>query len=191
MPIAVPLDTGALIHSEFAEPTVKEISVPWGSGVAAVVLHGLKRKKPDNREDYQQQKDAMFTIGRMIRERKISAFTSIEIEFEHLRGRSSIQEFNALENCKLDNCDPALNRSRFQKTSEFIKFTAKGGKKDRRLGMSVGAGTQLAFMEWLFDLDMAGVTALIEHASLYRLESFRGPELGEPWLVSSCLCKIR
>jgi hypothetical protein len=41
------LDAGAFIHSEFAEPTVKEVSVRWGSGESAFEVHGLKRKQPD------------------------------------------------------------------------------------------------------------------------------------------------
>jgi hypothetical protein len=167
------LDAGAFIHSEFAEPTVKEVSVRWGSGESAFEVHGLKRKQPEKRgEDYQEQKDAMFTIGRMIREQKINAFTSVEIEFEYLRGTSSIQEFNALKGCKVERCDSALNRSQFRKTSDFIKSLAKGGKKDRRLGASVGSETQIAFMEWLCALDKTRVDVLIARAPLMELSPF-------------------
>jgi hypothetical protein len=151
------LDTGAFIHSEFAEPTVKEVPVRWGSGESMLEVYGLKRKRSDKSEDYRKQEEAMFTVGRMIREDKIKAYTSIEIEFERFRGTCGIQEFNALQGCKVHKCDPALDRSRFRKTSDFSGFMAKGGKKDRRSGLP--AGRQPRLLPW------SGSALLITQAS--------------------------
>lgn len=173
MSIRVLLDTGAFIQSEFAELAVKEIPVRWGPGESVLKVYGLKKKQqPVNSEDYRKQKEAMFTVGRMIREERIEAYTSIEIEFERFRGSSGIQEFNALQGCKVRKCDPALERSRFRKTSDLGGSMAKGGKKDRRSGTPGGEATQIAFLEWLCALDRPSVNCLIQHAPLIGLSPF-------------------
>ena len=181
------LDTGAFIHSEFAQPTVKEVPVRWGSVESVFEVHGLKRKQPNKSEEYRKQEEAMFTVGRMIREKKIEACTSIEIEFERFRGTSEIQEFNALQGCTVHPCDPALDRSRFRKTSDFSGFMAKGGKKDRRSGTPGGEATQIAFLEWLCALNKASVNDLIEHAPLMGLSPFEVDSLGNlDWFQLVC-----
>jgi len=75
------LDTGIFIHAEFAEPTVKNVRVGWGGRESVLEVHGLKSKKPGQDADYQEQKEALFTVGRLIREGEIEAYTSIEIDF--------------------------------------------------------------------------------------------------------------
>src|SRR5580658_1025136 len=99
MPLRVLMDAGVVIHSEFAEPAVKETSESprrWSDG-SKILISGLKRKQPDENEDYRKQKEALFTVGRMIREQKIEAYTYREIDIEKHRGRPAIQEFNALQ----------------------------------------------------------------------------------------------
>jgi hypothetical protein len=75
------LDTGIFIHAEFAEPTIKNVRVGWGGRESVLEVHGLKSKKPGQDADYQEQKEALFTVGRLIREGEIEAYTSIEIDF--------------------------------------------------------------------------------------------------------------
>ena len=80
-PLRVLMDAGVVIHSEFAEHAVKEMSespVRWSDG-SAIRISGLKRKQPDEDEDYRKQKEALFTIGRMIREQNIEA-----VSYTHL-----------------------------------------------------------------------------------------------------------
>jgi len=166
------MDAGVVIHSEFAEPALKETSVRWGGG-CTVSVSGLKRKRPDENEDYRRQKEALFTVGRMIREQKIEAYTYNEIEFETFRGKAGIiQEFNALQGCALHRCEPAIMRSRFRSTSDFMESLTKGGKKDRRLGLPRGEGNQVAFLEWLCTLDRRCVDVLIDHTKVIGLSQF-------------------
>jgi hypothetical protein len=180
------LDAGILIHSEFAEPTVKNVSVGWGGRESVLEVHGLERKKPDQDAEYQKQKDALFTVGRLIREGKIEAYSSIEIDFEHFRGTATIQELNALRGCQIHKCAPALDRSRFRKTANFTVFMAKGGKKDKRAGIA-GVETQIAFLEWLCTLDQASVSAVIEHAAIIGLSPFEIESLGNiSWFQFLC-----
>jgi hypothetical protein len=165
------LDAGIFIHSEFAEATVENVRVGWGGRESVLEVHGLKRKNPGQDPDYQKQKDALFTVGRLIREGEIEAYSSVEIDFEHFRGTAPLQEFNALRGCQIHRCAPALDRSRFRKTANFTVFIAKGGKKDRLEGIA-GEETQIAFLEWLCSLDQAGVNALIEHAAVIGFSPF-------------------
>src|SRR3984957_18204034 len=132
------LDAGIFIHSEFAEGTVGSVSVGWGGRESVLEVHGLKRKKPGQDAEYQKQKEALLTVGRLIPEGDIEAYTSTEIDFELFRGTAAIQELNALRGCQIHKCAPALERSRFQKTANFTGFMAKGGKKDRRAGIAGG-----------------------------------------------------
>jgi len=167
------MDAGVVIHSEFAEHAVKEMSespVRWSDG-SAIRISGLKRKQPDEDEDYRKQKEALFTIGRMIREQNIEAYTYSEINVEHLRGRALVQEFNALQGCALHKCEPPIERSRFRRTSDFMDFFAKGGKKDRHLGLH-GQANQIAFLEWLCTLDKACVDVVIQHTNTIGMSDF-------------------
>jgi hypothetical protein len=67
-------------------------------------VHGFVRKKLDEDPENQKQKDALFTVGRLIREGRIQAFDYNEINFERLRGIAPVQRFNALENCQIHRC---------------------------------------------------------------------------------------
>jgi hypothetical protein len=171
MPLRALMDAGVVIHSEFAEPALKETPVRWSDG-SALSVSGLKRKRPDENEDYRKQKEALFTVGRMIREQKIEAYTYNEIDFETFRGRAGIQEFNALQGCAFRSCEPAIMRSRFRSTSDFMESFAKGGKKDRHVGLNPGEGNQIAFLEWLCTLDKRYVDVLIDHTTVIGLSQF-------------------
>jgi hypothetical protein len=172
MPIRVLFDTGVFIHSEFAEFAVNEIPVRWVGMESVAKVHGLRRKQPHADKDYQSQIDALFTVGRMIREGRVEAYTYNEIRFERFNGRPELQEFNALQGCSFRRCDPPLDRSLFLKTSNFKDFFAKGGKKDRGSGLSLGDANQIAFFDWLCTLDKASVGALIKHSTLIGLSDF-------------------
>ena len=90
--------------------------------------------------------------------------------FVTFRGRNS-----PTHSCRKDTlhkCEPAINRSRFCRTSDFLDFFSKGGKKDRHLGLARGEANQIAFLEWLCALDKRCVDSLIAHATLIGLGQF-------------------
>ena len=74
------LDNGIFVHSEFAEDAVKPTTVRWGGIPQTHAVHGFVRKKPDEDTENQNQKDALFTIGRLIREGRVQAYDYIENE---------------------------------------------------------------------------------------------------------------
>lgn len=184
------LDTGIFIHAEFAEPTVKNVRVGWGGRESVLEVHGLKSKKPGQDADYQKQKEALFTVGRLIREGEIEAYTSIEIDFERFRGTVGIQEFNALRGCQIHKCVPALDRSRFRKTANFTGFIAKGGKKDQSAGLAGGEETQIAFLEWLCARPTM-LERLDRTCRAHRPKPVRNREFGNTQLVSIALQEVR
>jgi hypothetical protein len=166
------LDNGIFSHSEFAEDAVKQTSLRWGDSDHVVPVQGLIRKKPDKDPDNQKQKDALFTVGRLIREGRIEAYDYIEVRFERIRDRPKIREFNALQGCKIHRCYPALDRSKFRQTMNFTDAVSKGGKKDRKVRVDLGEANQIAFLKWLCDLNRDRVNVIIEHAAPIGLTDF-------------------
>jgi hypothetical protein len=167
------LDAGIFSHSAFAESWVEHRTVRFGHRTQVVGVHGLIRKAPGASADQQKQEEALFTIGRLIREGQIRAFEYNEIHFERVRIAAPIEEFNALRGCTIDQCAPALERSRFERTISLRDMFSKGGKKDRRKFGEVGAAGQIGFMEFLCTLPEEHVDELIEqHASLLGLTDF-------------------
>jgi len=171
-PMRILLDSGVFIHSEFAAPAVQEFSACWGDRNIVAPIHGFVRKPPDKNLEYQRQKDALFTIGRLIREGRIEAHVYNEILFERWRGKGGFPVVNALKDCHLEPCRPALDRLKFRQTGNFMETISKGGKKDRRSDVESGTATQVAFLEWLCTLGKAHVNVLIQHAAQLRLAEF-------------------
>jgi len=166
------LDSGIFSHSEFAEGAIKETRVRWGTTEQVLPVHGLAGKAPDQDLEYQSQKEALFTVGRLIREGRVEAYDYSEIRVERMRGRARIQEFNALRGCQIHECGPALERTRFRQTANLADYICKGGKKDRRAGVKLGTANQIAFLEWLCSLRKEHIDVLIHHAAQIGLTEF-------------------
>jgi hypothetical protein len=170
--VRVLLDTGIFIHAEFATNAVKRTTIRWGGTDQISEVHGLKRKPPSQDFDYQSQKDALFTVGRLIREGRIEAFEYWEIECEKFRGTPTIKEFNALRDCVIHKCDPAIQRSRFRKSINLTDVFSKGGKKDIKNGISLGQANQIAFLEWLVSLTPSQVNCISSNGRTIGLPQF-------------------
>jgi hypothetical protein len=171
-PLKVLLDASIFLHSEFAEAVSKEVRVPWGGKIVQKLqLSGFVRKTPDKDGEYQKQKDALFTVGRLIQENKVAAFDYNEIRFETMRkGHSSW--CNALSGCTIKPCSSAIERSKFRQTIDFAEMISKGGKKDRKAGKQLGSASQIAFFSWLNGLSEEQVKVLLSHAALLGLTDF-------------------
>lgn len=181
------LDNGIFIHSEFAEDAIKPTTVNWGGTTQTLPVHGFVRKKTDEDTENQNQKDALFTVGRLIRERRLQAYDYVEIRFERMRGRAPIQQFNALQNCQIHRCSTPVERSRFRQTIDFMETISKGGKKDRRAGVGLGMANQIPFFEWLCSLGDEEVKRIIEHAGLIGLPAFEVESLKDiEWFQFVC-----
>lgn len=166
------LDNGIRSHSDFAEPATRDTPVRWRGTEQVSIIHGVARKAPDKNIDYQEQMEALFILGRLIRTGLIEAYSYNEIECERLRGRIGSGVCNALRGCSVHNCRPAVMRSRFRSTVDFKNTISKGGKKDAKRGVALGNANQIAFLKWLFALKKQHVDLLIPHSALLGLTEF-------------------
>jgi hypothetical protein len=108
------LDTGIFIHSEFAQDAVKPRTVNWGA-TQTVSVDRFIRKKPHEDTENQNQKDALFTIDRLIREGRIQAYDYIEIRFERMRGRARVgmrSQSGLLAPCRFCGAQLKMTRGR-------------------------------------------------------------------------------
>ena len=166
------MDNGIFSHSEFAEDAIRPTEVLWGDIREIKDVYGYKRKAPHADKEYQSQIEAIFTVGRLIREGKIKAYDYIEIFFEKMRDKSKIHVFNAMKNCQIHRCRPALERTKFRRSINFIDTISKGGKKDRKAGVELGEANQIAVFEWFCSLNGEFVDLLIQHAVEIGLTDF-------------------
>lgn len=165
-------DNGIFSHSEFAEGAIKKQEVLLGDIRQTVEIQGFTRKPPHREKEYQDQIDALFTIGRLIKEEKVIAYDYIEIQFERMRDTGKNQVFNALQGCEIQRCRSPLERSKFRQSINLIDTISKGGKKDRKAGIDLGETNQIAFYKWLITLGKEHVDVLIQHATEIGLTEF-------------------
>jgi hypothetical protein len=182
--VRILLDTGILIDAEFAEPAVKSSTERWGGIVPLPAAHGLKRKVPKKQQDHI---DALFTVGRLIRENAVEAYDYLEVNCEFRRGAPGISAFNALRCCEIHRCCPAIDRSKFRKTTDIIDFFSKGGKKDIKKGVALGQANQLSFLGLLYTLRKKDVETLISLAEELQLSAFELDSLRDiEWFQFLC-----
>ena len=170
-PIRVLLDAGILSNAEFAAGAVKQHVERWGGRELTVPIYGFMRKPPHNDAAYQRQVDAIFTIGRLIRQGRIQAYKYIEIQYEVARSYRDAPICDALHGCQIETCLPAVERTCFR-GGNFLDVLMKGGKKDRKLGVRLSALNQIPCFEWLCSLE----EQQIQHIRSLRpqLIKFRG-----------------
>ena len=169
--VKVLLDNGIISHAEFIEPAKKMQELQFGSLKISGPIHGFRRKPPHENDEYQRQINAIFTIGRLIREGRISVYISNEIQFESYRRRCTIKPFNALKDCNISKCPTPIERSKLRKAI-FSEHVSKGGKKDRAKGVNLGSANQIPFMEWLRNLDETNLRCIREHREILGLTNF-------------------
>lgn len=189
MTLRVLLDSGIFIHSEFVVDAIKPTTIRWGNSETVSHVHGLARKEPHKDTAYQAQLDSLFTVGRLIRERRIDANEYSEINWERMRGSAGHPAFNALRGCQslIHRCCPAIERTKFRSTIDIRDHLAKGGKKDREAGIELGTANQLAFFEWLCTLKPDHVALLTTHQEMIHLTDFEVSSLREiEWFQFLC-----
>jgi predicted nucleic acid-binding protein len=143
----------------------------WGNSELCIPIDGMMRKSPASDSAYQAQKDALFTVGRLIRESKIQAFTYDEIEYERFRARARSRYGNALRACIIQKCPPAIDRTKFRSGS-FFDVIQKNGKKDRKKRKKSSELGQIPFFTWLKSLSDNEVKSIISNSSHINLTKF-------------------
>ena len=182
------LDNGILIHAEFVEVVIEDQDdILWGDIKIKRSVYGYKRKPPDPNTRYQNEINALFTIGRLIREHTITAYSSHELSCEAWRGRRKLNVFNALRDCEVHNCQSPLDRYKFRKTGNFSEYVNKGGKKDQKNKRNYGSASQIPFISWLRDIPSSTITSILESSNLLGLSAFEKESIRKiDWFHSVC-----
>lgn len=169
-PVKVLLDTGIVGAAELAEFTTKEQTITWGDIQQTVEIVGYRRRAAGAHTE--DDIAALVSIGRLIREGAVSAYSYSELKFELFRRAAPVREFYALDGCHISTCPAPIERSKFRKTGDLGEFVSKGGKKDRKRNVDVGDFNQIPFFEWLLRLDGQGVSSIMQHAQAIALTDF-------------------
>src|SRR4051812_8258511 len=104
MSMRVMLDNGIGGHRQFAEVWTVATKNEWNGTNHSRLIAGFRRKRNHPDPAYQAEVDALFTIGRLIRERRIRAFTYIELMCERWSRAIGERAFDALADCPVERC---------------------------------------------------------------------------------------
>jgi len=180
------LDNSIEGHSQFAECRTVSTQIEWNGTIHSNQISGFVRRKMHCDSAYQAEIDALFTIGRLIRERRIYAFTYTELMFEGWRRVIGERAFDALADCPVEHCDTPLERSRFFQTSRFSDYVTKGGKNDRKSGKDTSM-SQICFVEWLLSLTDEHVLHLTSLRDRLKIPEFEIESLQNiQWFRAMC-----
>lgn len=146
----VMLDNGIFGHSQICDWAMGPQGPNFGDENQHYEVLGIVRRKAHADAAFQAQIDALLTVGRLIREGRIRAFTYSELDCEKLKQFMGDNMLDALAECRIETCLPAIERSRFLQ-GDYFEFARKGGKKDRKRGLDTHL-SQIAFLEMLCDL---------------------------------------
>jgi len=181
------LDNDVLNKAEMVVSASRKKDIKWGDINEVHDESGFIKKMPDTLQR-QTEIDALYTIGRLIREGKLLAYTYNELDFESFRRPIRLKPFNALNGCKISNCPSPVERSKFRKTINFDEHVSKGGKKDRKKGSGeICDFNQIPFISWLLSLENSHVERLLAQSSNIGLSEFEVESLKElDWFKFVC-----
>jgi hypothetical protein len=165
-----------LDHSVVTNSTrMQWVRQPIRTGMFAGELLGAERLPALVPHEKEEELLAIYTIGRLIREGALRAFTSMELTMERFRDYFGAKPYDALAGCDIEFASNPIERGNWC-VSPLEHFVKKGGKKD---GAQDTLGTsQISFFEWLCKLTPDTVERIIElrsHRNLtdFECESFR------------------
>jgi hypothetical protein len=183
----VMFDNNVFSHSQFANAVMRPQGPAFGKRDQHVLVLGFERKPLHRDAEYQAQMDALYTVGRLIREKKIEAYSYGELLVESMNDWLGESVYDALYRCAVAYCDPPIERSRFLQ-GDYSVYARKGGKKDKKNGIDTSL-SQITFMEWLCSFDSDMRTKLISIAPQLRMTEF---EVESVWRLERFqqMCRI-
>lgn len=132
-------------------------------------LLGAERVTPFSDPAWEAEAEAILTVGRLIREKKVEAFSSMELKWEAMRDYIGSSPLDAFKQCDIETVPCPVNRGKFVSASlEF--YVKKGGKKDLAEGQN--GASQISFLKWLLKLDTEGIQKIVEARTIRNLTDF-------------------
>lgn len=172
---SVMLDHGVMTHASCFDWADQSLPNPFDGGFYDdLFIKGVLRR-PKQGELRQKNLDAIYTVGRLIREGEISAFTYVELLAESMKDYLGGKPLYAFKGCEIQKAHSPIERSKFFNFG-FDGFVRKGGKKDRKQ-KNLG-GSQVEFLEWLCEFERTDIVSLVDtygddFLSNFEIESFR------------------
>lgn len=184
--IKVLLDNSIVSGAELAEYVTLEKLEPWGDKTIPVRLVGY-RKKVSSNPALQEEIDAIVTVGRLIREGSITAYTYSELRTEAFRRSVTVKAFNSLVGCRINSCPAPIEQGQFRQTAKLAEAIAKGGKKDKKQNENVGDFNQIPYLEWLISLDERAIQFILSQSENIGLTDFEVESFGQiDWFKFVC-----
>ena len=150
----VMFDTGVFGAAQYAECAQQNQSFMFANKLQTIQIAGFIRKPAHRDARYQQEKDALCTVGRLLRTSVINGYTYPELDVELFRGLLGMPYGNAFRECRFLDCASPIERSKLFQTINADDFFAKGGRKDRKAGTKLGGCNHLAFLRFLSKLSL-------------------------------------
>ena len=144
---------------------------------------GAERLSLEPNDNRQAEIDAIYTIGREMRETRLSAYSSLELAFERRADDFGQNPLDAFEGCEIDSVEVPISRGHFFQ-GPLDEFILKGGKKDRKNGENVGL-SQISFLKWLCSLEPKTIDKILVSPIGRQLSEFEKQSFGQlDWFKS-------
>lgn len=128
-----------------------------------------ERVPPFSDPAWEAEAEAILMVGRLIRERKVEAFSSMELKWEAMRDYLGSTPLDAFEEYDIEILPNAIERGRFVR-AELGHYVKKGGKKDSTEGKN--GASQISFFRWLLKLEPDSVSKIVEARESRQLTDF-------------------
>lgn len=168
MPTKVLLDHSIVTHASRMRWVNKPLDDPHGQFFANPLL-GAERIAPFSDPAWEAEAEAIYTVGTLIRERKVEAVSSMELKWEAFRDYLGSPPLDALHGCDIGMVPNAIERGKFV-GALLEKFVKKGGKKDGDDGEN--RASQIAFFKWLNKLGPDAIAKILETRGRRNLTDF-------------------
>lgn len=162
------LDHSVMTNCSRMHWTKRSVPHPQG-GFFPAKLIVAERVHPFENPAHEEEAEAILAVGRLIHQKKVAAFTSMELKVEGLRDHLGSEPLDAFARCEIEFVPNAVERSRFFQASLDV-YVRKGGKRDQ--GEDENRFSQIAFFEWLCGLSPEAVQRIIELRTARNLSDF-------------------
>ncbi|NJM36794.1 MAG: hypothetical protein HC845_02365 [Akkermansiaceae bacterium] len=132
-------------------------------------LWGAERIPPFSDPAWEAEAEAILTVGKLVREKKVEAFSSMELKWEAMRDYLGSTPLDAFEGCDIDIAPNPIERGRFVR-AELGHYVKKGGKKDIAEGKN--GASQISFFRWLLKLEPDSMHKILEARESRQLTDF-------------------
>lgn len=132
-------------------------------------LLGAERVSPFSDPAWEAEAEAILTVGKLIREQIVEAFSSMELKWEGMRDYIGSPPLNAFEQCNIEIVPNPVERGRFV-SATLEDYVKKGGKKDSAEGKN--GASQISFFRWLLNLEPDRVSKILEARGSRQLTDF-------------------